>query len=246
MRTGLPRAFWVCLAAAQLFAQDSFEVVSLRASKANIGHDGAVTSDPGRLTIRNASLKRLIYEAYQIPYTQISGGPKWLDTQEFDLDAKASGPSTLPDMRNMLRKVLAERFQLLLQEQVQERKVYALLVAKGGSKLKTQSRADSDRGWRFRGDLTQFAGVLSGQLAIPLLEDPTRISRVTGPPVPVIDQTGIAGEFAIQLDIHPDGTQDSFTLWQRALQEQLGLKLESTKAPVRSLIVEHAALPTAN
>ncbi len=246
MRTGRPCALWVCFVAGRLFAQDAFEVVSLRASRANIGHDGAVASDPGRLTIRNTTLKRLIHEAYQIPYTQISGGPKWLDTQEFDLDAKSLGPSMVPEMRNMLRKVLAERFQLLLHEQVQERKVYALSVAKGGSKLKTQSQSDSDRGWRFRGDMAQFAGVLSSQLAIPVLEDPTRISRVTGPPVPVIDQTGIAGEFDIQLEIHPDGTQDSFTLWQRALQDQLGLKLESTKAPVRSLIVEQAALPTAN
>ncbi len=246
MRRVLAVLVWVCFVGGAALdqpalAQPAFDVASVRPSKANIGHDGAVSSDPGRLTIRNATLKRLVNEAYQVPYSQINGGPKWFDTQEFDLDAKADGPATLPEMRTMLRKVLVERFGLVVRSETQEQKVYALTVAKGGPKLPGTAGT-----WRFQGDLAHFAGVLAMQLAIPVVEDPTRVSRVSGRPVPVVDRTGIAGEFHIQLEIRLDPALDAFTMWQRALQDQLGLRLEATRAPVEALFVEQASMPTGN
>jgi len=95
-------------------------------------------------------------------------------------------------------------------------------------------------GLRFHGDLSQFADELAVTLTIPLLEDPTIPSYAKGTPIPVVNQTGIEGVYDIAVDIKPDSGADPFTVWQRALQEQLGLRLESQKAAVEILIVEHA------
>src|ERR1700733_1586933 len=77
----------------------SFEVASVKPSKAVVGHDGNIKTDPGRFIATNATLLRLIFEAYQVPYSQITGGPAWLKTSEFDIDAKAEGPVGLEQLR---------------------------------------------------------------------------------------------------------------------------------------------------
>jgi hypothetical protein len=166
----------LCCGLGVAFAQPAFEVATVRPSRTNIGHDGDFRTDPGRLIVRNATLKRLIFEAWQIPYSQIAGGPAWLDRDEFDIDAKAEGPA-----------------------------------------------------------------VLAIQLTIPATSsDPSMPSRAAGHPVPVVDETGIKGAVDIAIDLRPDQNTDAFTLWQRALEEQLGLRLESKKAEVPVLVIENA------
>jgi uncharacterized protein (TIGR03435 family) len=216
------------------FAQPAFEVASVRPSKSVVGHDGVISADPGRLSARNATLKRLIFEAYRVPYSQISGGPGWLDSNEFDIDAKPDNPASPDQLRLMLRTLLTERFKLVLHRESRERSVYELLAGKDGLKKKATGT------WRFHGDMTQFAGNLAMQLTIPLLEDPGSPSRASGAPVPVIDKTGIEGVYDFSLDIKPDAGASVFTVWQRALQEQLGLKLVSGKAPVVTIVIDSA------
>jgi uncharacterized protein (TIGR03435 family) len=218
------------------FGQPAFEVASVRPGKSIVGHDGVITTDPVRFTARNATLKRLIFEAYSIPYSQISGGPGWLDSNEFDIDAKPENPASLDQLRLMLRTLLTERFKLAIHRESKERSVYELLVGKDGPRLKLPGKGS----WRFHGDLSQFAGNLAIQLTIPLLEDPGTPSRASGAPVPVIDKTGIQGVFDIAVDIKPDAGASVFTIWQRALQEQLGLKLVSGKAPVEIIVIDSA------
>lgn len=222
------------------FGQPAFEVASVRPSKSTVGHDGVIATDPGRFAAKNATLKRLIFEAYGVPCAQIAGGPGWLDSNEFDIDAKPETPASPDQLRLMLRTLLAERFRLVLHKESKERSVYELLVGKDGPRLKPPGEGKGAGTWRFHGDLNQFAGNLSMQLTIPLLEDPAVISRASGSPVPVLNKTGIDGVFEFVLDLKPDAGATPFTVWQRALQEQLGLRLVSVKAPVEILVIDSA------
>jgi uncharacterized protein (TIGR03435 family) len=196
--------------------------------------------DPGRFIARNATLKRLIFEAWQIPWAQIAGGPAWLNSDEYDIDAKAETPANPAQLRLMLRALLTERFRLKVRSESQERRVYVLMQAKDGARLSRSSPPTEPHVWRFHGDLAAFSKVLAIQLTIPLLDDPTMPSHASGTPTPVIDKTGLEGAYDIVLNIKPDQSNDPLTIWQRALQEQAGLRLESQRAPVEMLFIEHA------
>jgi uncharacterized protein (TIGR03435 family) len=239
-----------------------FESASVKASGSSAGNDGIVSTDPGRFVARNVTLKRLIHEAWRVPYAQITG-PSWLDRAEYDIEATTGNPVSAMQLSLMLQALLTERFKLVVHKQREERRVYVLTALKG--RLIPRAAGDGDKPglWRFHGDFAEFADVLSVQLTIPLLltNDPSTPSHATGAPVPVVDQTGIHGVHDISLDIRPDGgaqaggsvvrqespTGDTFTVWQRALREQLGLRLESRKAGVDVLVISQAdRLPAGN
>jgi uncharacterized protein (TIGR03435 family) len=244
MRRSLTAAVVIGFLIASAAEAQSFEVASVRASRQGVGHDGDISIEPGKFVARNASLKRLIFEAWQLPYAQIRGGPAWLNTDEFEIEAKAEGPASAQQLRLMLRALLIDRFKLNVRTEKRETRVYVLTVAKGGPRF---PGVKEDRTWEFRGDMNEFASRLAISLTIPLLEDPSTPSRAQGTPIPVINKTGIEDVHEIGLHIRPDQGADPFTIWQRALQEQLGLRLESQKAPVDFLIVEHAErLPSEN
>jgi len=102
-------------------------------------------------------------------------------------------------------------------------------------------------GRRFRGDLQQFANLLAVQLTITLTDDPGKPSMASATPVPVVDKTGLPGIYEFSVDIKPELGGDMFTLWQRVLQDQLGLKLENRKRSVEVLVVDRAErVPTGN
>jgi uncharacterized protein (TIGR03435 family) len=84
-------------------------------------------------------------------------------------------------------------------------------------------------------------------MPMPMVEDPATPVRSAGVPPPVLDKTGIQGVFDIRVEIRLDPGADTFTIWQRALEEQLGLKLAAQKAPVEVLVIDHAEkVPTGN
>jgi uncharacterized protein (TIGR03435 family) len=201
--------------------------------------------DPGRLTARRASLKGLICEAYHLQYYQVSGGPAWIGDEEWDIDAKAERSSSPDELRLMLRALLADRFKLAVHTTTKEMKVYALVLEKEGRKPK-ETKEDSvaeppqKPGVRhFHGSLNELAGVLSIQLTMAMPTDPTVPSRATGAPTPVLNQTNLDGVYDIDFDL-ADAGADTFAAWQRALHDQLGLKLEARRAPVEILVVDHA------
>jgi uncharacterized protein (TIGR03435 family) len=228
------------LLAAAAFGQPSFEVASVKASPSIEGRDGTFTTDPGRLSAHNVTLKRLIFEAWQIPYSQITGGPAWINNDEYDIEAKAAQRASIEQMRLMLQTLLTERFKLQVRSQKKEGRIYALLAAKDGPRLRREPGAGNPGTWRFHGDLTEFANLLAVQLTIPISDDPTTPTRARGSPTPVVNQTGIEGVFDLTVDLKPEPGADAFNLWQRALQEQLGLRLESRKGSFDVLSIEHA------
>jgi uncharacterized protein (TIGR03435 family) len=230
-----------------------FEVAQVKQAKPAPGRVyERITTGPARLTGSGVSLKQLIFEAYDMPYYRIFGGPAWLESETYDVEAKADGPVGVDQLKLMLRGLLADRFKLTLHRETKELKFYALTVAKNGPKLQSAKEGDrsSDHGLeRFRGDLTEFANLLSLRLSMPMpmTDDPSVPIRATGVPPPVLDKTGIKGVFDISVGIKPEPGADTFVLWQRVLEEQLGLKLESQKGPVEVLVIDHAErVPTEN
>jgi len=246
------RAFLCLVFAASAALAQSFDVASVKPSAHAVGKDyrGAVVFGPERLSARNVSLKGLIVEAYHVQPFQVSAGPGWLDLDEFDIDARTDNGASKDQLRSMLQALLTERFQLAIHRDSKEMRVYALSVDKGGPRLHAAigELRPTTSPQNFHGDMRQLANLISIGLTIPTIDDPTRPAIASGAPVPVLDKTGLDGNYDISVNLRPDDTAgDGFTRWQRALRDELGLKLESTRAPVEVLIIDHAErMPTAN
>lgn len=229
----------------------AFDVASVRPSQHIVGPDynTQITYSAAGITARNVTLKRLVAEAYRLQLNQISG-PRWLDRDEYDIDARAAGAGAREQMAPMLRSLLAERFNLKEHSETREMRVYALVTDKTGPKIqpvKDGEMATAGAGLHFHGDLRQFADLLAVQLSIPATDNPNQPSRASGPPIPVLDETGLPGIYDFSVEIRSELGTDMFPLWQRVLQEQLGLRLESRKGNVAVAIVDAAArMPTAN
>lgn len=228
----------------------SFDVATLKPSGHPVGKDyrGTLLIEPARVSARNVSLQYLIVEAYQVRPFQVTDGPRWLDENEFDLDARSGSPFTAGQIPGMLQALLAERFHLAVHRDGKEMRVYALSVDKGGAKLKpsegppqpTTSLQD------FHGDMRHFADLLAIGLTIPVIQDPTRPAIASGAPVPVVDETGLAGRYDISLHLDRDSL-DSYTRLHNALRDQLGLRLESRRSRVDVLVVDRAErIPSGN
>lgn len=215
-----------------------FEVASIRSSDPD--HVGAQTffAPGGKFSALTAPLKSLICFAYQLRDHQVAGGPGWVETEPFDISAKAEGPASNDQLRIMLQALLADRFQLKFHRETREQPVYSLVLAKGGSKLQEAKSAGRGVGFGARGrlngkgaDMATFAIALAGKLGRS-----------------VVDRTGLTGFYDFVVTWTPDEEQTNspgpslFT----AIQEQLGLRLESTKGPVEILVIDHAEKPSEN
>lgn len=207
-----------------------FDVASVKVSPPRIGTAAftAMDSDAAMLKYDNVTLKLLIATAYRINGDRIAG-PDWLDALYFDVAARLPAGASKDRIPEMLQRLLAERFQVAVHRESKEQRVYFLLVAKTGSKLK-EATVEGGHG-----------AILHGRLVAPALTTPTLaavLSRSAG--AEVVDRTGLTGKYDIDLNWTPDGEKgdrpDLFT----ALQQQLGLKLESGRAAVDTLVVDHA------
>jgi uncharacterized protein (TIGR03435 family) len=258
--TTSPTAPLIVNTASVAAASPVFEAATIKLNKS--GSSGSHSSfDHGRFSATNIQLKNLMhYSAYGVPEPRILGGPKWLDSERFDIEAKADS-SVIEQMRTlsrdqrklqmqaMFQQLLADRFKLTVHWETRELPVYALMVAKSGSSLHVSTKSDSGTSsgnGQFTATnitLVELAQALTQELA-------TELGRV------VIDKTGIAGRYDISLKWTPssedsladNGSENAgsgpsiFT----AIQEQLGLKLESTKGPVQVLVIDHIEMPSEN
>jgi len=229
----------------------AFEVASVKPCQHLVGPDynNQITTSATGFTARSATLKRLIAEAYHLQLDQVQG-PGWLDRDEFDIDARTAGGTPREQMALMLRSLLAERFNLTKHTEMREMRVYELVAGKTGARIHAVSDGDAVKpqpGFHFHGDMRQFADLLALQFSIPAAGDPSQPSRAGGPQIPVVDKTALAGIFDFSVDMRPEPGTDMFTAWQRALEDQLGLRIESRKENVDVMIVDGAArMPSAN
>lgn len=219
-----------------------FEVASVRLLEKPA--DDWKISDPGALlfSVHNLSLNFLIQMAYDVQDSQIEGQPAWMDSTFYDVSAKPDaekGP-TYEQLKPMLQQLLAQRFHLQTHPDQKLMKGYSLVVAKGGERL-TPSKSKPGSGNYIMPkklvasamDMENFASMLTLVLKQP-----------------VHDDTGIQGRFDFKLEFAPTGvesTDSSLPSIFTALQEQLGLKLEPAKVPVKIIVIDHVdRVPTQN
>jgi uncharacterized protein (TIGR03435 family) len=243
-------AFFLCFdCLAQSPAPPKFDVASIKPAVGGIRPD--IKTSPGSLTIRNQSLLYLIQWAFDTPPFEING-PDWLNDTRFDVIAKADGGGGDSKLRLMLRALLAERFGLKVHSEQKEMQVYGLTLAKGGPKFQESTDEGppefvngGDRGTLVAHRVTMKD--LAAQISEPLRR-------------PVIDETGLKGRYEIRIDVtaymqgaagggdgHSEGQIDVMSVLFTALQQQLGVKLDSKKENVDILAVDHAEkTPTEN
>jgi len=235
--------------AAALFAQTSpaFEAAPVKPASPD-ATDFGVDTDPGLLRVEAQTLRDMVRIAYGVNDSQIAGGPKWASSDRFDITGRANGPAGERELYAMLQNLLADRFKLAIHRETRTAQGYALVVAKGGIKMqKSESTESNSTGGRGRIDAQ---GVSMSKFA-------ERLSRVVR--APVEDATDTPGGFNFTLVWSPDNpstkplgsdrpaVDDSnapsiFT----ALQEQLGLKLESRKVTMEVIVIDRAEKPGDN
>jgi uncharacterized protein (TIGR03435 family) len=236
-------------------ADPVFDVTVIKPS--DLGAPGKGIRVQGRqLSTLNFSVSDMITFAYGIHVRQITGAPAWIESEKYNVTAKPAGegqPNT-KQWKIMLQKMLADRFQLTFHHEKKELSVYAITVGKNGPKL-TKSAGDPNGLYGAGGPPGAFSARNANMGDFAEVMQSTMLDR------PVVDQTGLSGRFDFQLKFTPDETQyagagarvpppaddatappDLFT----ALQEQLGLKLQATKAPVDVIVIDRVQKPSAN
>jgi uncharacterized protein (TIGR03435 family) len=260
---------------------------------------GPGTRDPGQMTFSNVNLSMLVANAFDVRDYQVNA-PAWMDSERFDIVAKVPQGATRDDVRKMILNLLTERFKMKIHKESKEAAIYALIVGKNGPKLKESSKeeappTDGDAPGGGRGpigppqrDKNGFPVLRGGRGNLIFMGPNGRLQMTSGHATmamlaatlsgqigrPVVDQTGLAGEYDYQLEFTREGlampkgmpmmgpppggdggrgpapTGDGgeagpsiFT----AVQEQLGLRLESRKGPVELIVVDSAEkTPTEN
>ncbi len=245
----------------------SFEVASIKPDPDPThrgGHSIHIHQDYGFYTASGVTAKYLIQDAYNlISDDQLSGGPDWISSDPYAIEAKIEPPlaakSTLrerqAEIRLMIQSLLADRFKLKISHRSKQLPVFDLVIAKGGPKV--EPSAGNAKGRSYDGDSEGL--VEHEQVRNEPIE--ALISDLSGQPELngrlVIDKTGLTGSYSFnwkwtrQTDnIDPStsantGSSDAPSLWT-ALQEELGLRLESAKAPIDTIVVDHIEQPTPN
>ena len=252
-----------------------FEVASIKPAAPDARGMYINTTGGGRVTVTNMSLKEMMVLAYRIQPFQISGGPPWFDSVRYDINAKPESAPKPGEIPLMLQSLLADRFQLVFHRETKEMPIYALVLARKDGKLgpklvetkegscttfdpKNPPSGRPAPGTMFCGNQMMGRGNLRAA-SIPVANLAPMLSRMLGRTV--IDKTGLTAKYDINVEWTPDEGQFAslppdapkpppsdvtgpsiFT----ALQEQLGLKLESQKGPVEMFVVEKAEKPTEN
>jgi uncharacterized protein (TIGR03435 family) len=265
-------AFAATLAGAGLFAQaPRFEVASVKPSAPD--GQGMLISGPAlsQFTTRNAPLASIVMYAYARPDYQIAGGPDWIRSERFDIVAKYPNGHSPAQVPAMLRALLEDRFRLRTHVETREAPIYALVTARPDKRLGPELRRTKVDCVAYRkerakngeartnrpGDTCEegtyregrdraiwASGTTMGRLASGLASSAGR---------DVVDRTGLTGEFDVRLRWRPEAgmiqaqnagnADDSAVSLFTAVQEQLGLRLESARGPVEFLVIDAVERP---
>ena len=228
----------------------------------------------GRLTATNVPLRMLITLAYRIQDFQLSGGPAWLTSERYDIEAKAEGNPPFSELVPMIQTLLEDRMQLKFHRETKEMPIYTLVVAKEGKIAESKGECGpppqapppppepgKPPSPPCGGFMMGPGRIVANQAPISQLVD--LLARLTSHVV--LDETGLKGKYDVHLEYTPEQGQfptppagappggpplpqfdpngpSLFT----ALQEQLGLKLESRKGPVEVMVIDHIERPSEN
>jgi uncharacterized protein (TIGR03435 family) len=240
----------VCVAGlvcGQAAVQQQFEVASVKPIKADPRYSSGIRTRPGRIDAGNVTLKRCIIGSYGVGPHQIVGGPDWLDSDTFEISAKAETPdSGDAELMAMLQGLLAERFKLALHRENRMMQAFVLEVDKSGSKMDKATPPGESQ----TSTSTSNAGVVINARFIDMESFAKVLARKTE--LPVVNQTGLTGRFHLKLSWTPESTRppengitEGVSLFT-ALQEQLGLRLRKQRTAVEVLVVDRAEKPSEN
>jgi uncharacterized protein (TIGR03435 family) len=259
--------FVLLLSQAPSDRKPAFEVASIKASTPGLRE--SMTNQPGRFAVNNLSLRQLIAFAYrpansQVP--QIAGGPQWIADDQWTIEARVADGDTAsgPEITALrLQSLLEDRFALKLHREMREQSVYALVVDKNGVKMPTADPPPpaagtapppaprAGAGGTLPADfMPRPGGIMAGPgvilaSAITMTQIANMLNRAVDRPI--VDRTDLKGYFNMRLQFAPDPGPDAvspsiFT----AVQEQLGLKLESSKNAMEVLVIDSVQKPTGN
>lgn len=237
-----------------------FQMVSIKPENSGNGMARMMFESDG-YNAEGTSLEMLIKDAYGVDDNQISGAPQWIYSEKYDIEAKMDG-STADNLgrlsedqrklvhQRMLQALLMDQFKLTIHHETKDLPVYWLVSAESGPKLhKAQTGDDYSNGLKFRGDAIGPHRMLmhldSGQITaiagqgMTLRDLVTQLSARLGREV--LDKTGLTGSY----DFNLQWTSEASSIFP-AIQEQLGLKLESQQGPVDILNIDHVEKPSEN
>jgi bla regulator protein blaR1 len=242
-----------------------YEVAAIKPNKSGSNSHSSHTADD-EYTTSNATLMRLIRQAYGLSVRdggdegRVVGAPNWAESESYDIDAKMESSvadelkKLKPVDRNlarqrMLQALLADRFKLVVHTETKEFPVYVLTLAKNGPKIHEAKPGDTYQdGYKLPNGKPSGAGFNSDDEGKVSAQGVTTenfaqwLSRQVGRTV--IDKTGLMGRYDFALSWTKDD-DDSTTILD-AIQQQLGLKLESGKGPLEVIVIEHAEKPSVN
>jgi uncharacterized protein (TIGR03435 family) len=253
----------------------SFEVASIKPTHSE-KFGFSIKGSPDGFTARGTTTRDLIAFAYHVRGFQLSSVPGWATSERYDIDARTGDlPANKSEelshdqedgkLRLMLQSLLAERFRLTVHKETRVLPIYELVIAKDGPKLEETKGGDSDgkrpEGVMRQGMMVMGPGSLSGQ-GLPMTSLITLLSRQLSRTI--LDKTGLTGRYDIALhwasdegsmspmppgDAHaapPQALESTGPSIFTALQEQLGLKLQSTKGPVETVVIDRVERPSEN
>lgn len=252
--------FWVSLVRGQDNpARLTFDVMSIKPWSAGQEGGGITTLPGGReYRARGTAVIAMVSVIYRLLIPQISGGPEWIRSERWDIDAKADhGGYNLDQLHEMYKNLLADRFKLKFHWETREGPVYWLTFDKSGLKMKVNSSPESLKGGvPIAGDPMSPSGAIGDSVAMEYLTWWLG-QRLQQDGRPVIDKTGLDSFYDFKLsylpELPPDFPRDRLppdaadrpNIFQ-ALREQLGLRLEPRKGPIPYFVIDHVERPAGN
>lgn len=258
---------------AQTTATPSFEAASIKQNTGPANGTGTVRILPGgRLRAENALVRALIQNAYEVKPFEIVGGPPWIDSARYDIEATAAGEPNDSEAHRMMQALLEERFRLRVHRETRIVPVYTLNAAKNGLKLAAPAEGDCVAPGPIPNPARLPCGRVMARIQMPIARlEGARVGMADLARVlsnllwkPVIEATGYTAKFDMKVEFAADdaigilagpyrpdaalptpvqpGGVSIFT----AFQEQLGLKIESSKGPVEVLLIDRIERPSAN
>jgi uncharacterized protein (TIGR03435 family) len=232
------------LSATVLLAQAplAFEVSTVRPSAGPIPGVppifGQQRTTADTLNARHTVLIEIIRRAFGVVEQELAGGPDWIREKRFDIVGKSAVPATDAELWAMVRPMLEERFKLKYHREPREVSGLALVVGRNGPKLGLSEGGSND--------ISLAGGILTGH-NVPLSRLAQLLSSVMRRPV--TDATGLEGTYNFSVDPKPyagPGPLDLPSMITTAIQEELGLRLESRKFQLQVMVIDHIEAPDEN
>jgi uncharacterized protein (TIGR03435 family) len=261
MKTPALVAILIATSARAIFGQPApsppaFEVASVKPTSPQQRIIGMFTWPGGRITVTLYTLRMLIQDAFEVQEFQIAGGPRWINEDRYDIEARPPAssksskanppyPKAPPngEQRQMLQTLLVDRFQLKYHIATKEGSVYLLVRGKNDLKLKDAKNKDEFPWAGSAPGGAPFANGIVGE-NISMAQLVKRLSGFLNRPV--LDRTGIEGSFDFKSEYASDDPNSDVTASILTSIQALGLKLESAKGPVETIVIDHAEKPSAN